>query len=248
MKNTLDLTPLGEQNDYSENIVAYLHVTLEVGKFDGFIYDLKQTYQLNEHAYKIMSEHTDGNNQIKLEILDKLFLSHRFITDGEFISKSAILEHIGIKIQNEIRLCAYYMAEKDNFSQSSNSYWFQAEAYINRQYILRKALLAKGLNLRSDSKLCELWIRGRTDSSLETVVNTMVECEWCITYQNMFSKIADYKKLPEAKNLTKEEIFSIVKKHILDEHPVPEILPWMSPSDLRVDSLPKSLRELFYNY
>lgn len=247
MSRYLNLFRLGHINDNRDpEIVGYFHVVQDVREVEheGYCseagedtgvwqYDKKRTFHLNEHAYNIMLRHIDPDTEeIKMEILDKLFPAKVPCGycgyESDYVNKGGYLIYVkDFNIWEETRLKAYYIAEKDNFSKSPETYWFQAEAYVKRKGLLKKALLAKKMILRNDSKMCEKWMSGEIEHTLEDVVRTMVECEWCIRYQNMFAKIREYKKLPEAEGLNNEEIFSIVKKHILDGNPVPEFLPWI---------------------
>jgi len=248
MQNYLHLSRIGKINDYRDNeIVAHLYVVQDIREVehDGYCsdagedtgvweYDKKTTYHLNEYAYKIMSEYSNRDGMINMETLNQLFPDRIPCGycgyESDCINKSGQLVYMkNFYVQKSIKLCAYYMAEKDKFSQSPDTYWFRAETYIARRSLLKKALADKGLILRSDSKMCEKWMSQEIDHTLDEVVWRMVECQWCITYQNMFYKIREYKNRPENKDLTSEEVFSIVKKHILDAFPVPEILPWDYP-------------------
>lgn len=250
-----DLTSIGEKNEYvPSEIVGELHLKedLREVQHDGYcsdpgedegkwMTDHVEKHELNEHVYKTLLKHADPNGYLNIEILKKLFpekmgcglgSGYCGYSSERIVKEGRILYVLDERRQKQLKFAAYFISQKDNFRQSPEHYWGLAVARTERRKILQKALAEKGLFLRSDSKLCEKWIDdellpGDKYYELKDVVRCMIECKWCLEYCNMRKKMDGYKFWFEPD--PSDNIFTLVKEKILEEKPVPDILPWPHP-------------------
>lgn len=171
------------------------------------------------------------------------------IKSGRIISPEYMVD---LRNQSNLEKMAYYIGEEDNFSQDSTVYWNQALDHVQelillsirlnktmeknrkRQHkfnLLNNALSAEGMIYRSDSKLCQKWIDGESDRTLDEVVKTMAECKWCVEYNQMFQKMGEYTSKNPGRHISNGELFSLIKAEILLENPLPADYPWKDVND-----------------
>jgi len=189
------------------------------------------------------------------------------ITSGRIISPEYA---VNLGNHSNLQTTAYYIAEKDSFSQSPDIYWKMACNHVQEQVLLsikmtraieksqkqrqkmsllRDALVAEGMDYREDSKLCQAWISGNSDKTLEEVVRVMAECKWCIEHHNMFQRMKDYTATTttttiaddstDNTNTARGELFSLIKAEILLKNPLPVPYPWCAKNASNEEEMSK---------
>ena len=100
-----------------------------------------------------------------------------------------------------------------------------------RRSELSNALSKVGLYIRADSTLCTSYINNMllpSDANylLKDVVRTCIEMRWLFDYCHMKKELRKYMR--NTNKSYSSELFSHVKETILNKHPVPKELPWIS--------------------
>jgi len=263
--------PANYWSDREMIALLYLKVDRREVEHDGYcsdpgddvgewVYDVTEIYQLNQIGKDFFAEAADHYGNVRLDHLKNSLESDSLgcqcgsnycgyhgsvvIKSGRIISPEYMVD---LGNHSNVETMAYFIGEKDSFTQDSGVYWNQALDHVqelvllsiqvtratekNRKHrqkknLLQDALAAEGMTYRSDSKLCQKWIDGESDKTLEEVVQIMAECKWCIEYHEMFQKMREYSSKNPNHNITRSELFSLIKAEILLKNPLPADYPW----------------------